>query len=438
MHYEYAPNRLLEPLRRGLTQPRWQNLLALVVAVQLGRTLVLRQLSLFLLCKISSASCYRRLERLLAWKEKETWKPLRRLWVQAVLRTFAPGRARLPLIIDWTWHRDRCRSLWVMLPVGGRAVPLCFWLTAPETGGKGTQRALEDTALTELDGWLGGRRAILIGDRGFRGRDRIRLLQQLGWSFVLRVSAETEIQTPDGWAPLGALLPPVGGSWSCRQVLLGKPSKGKGKQGAPVCVTVVAARAALAGGATPKNQWGKGSKRGQRTRPPAQETTWFLATDLSHPKEVLQRYAWRMQIEQTFRDYKALFGMEQERLRQPAERLHALLWAIQIGETLAIQAGDPTARVARVRAGGWQMAADAEQARTLAATPRYPAESPVRRGLHELLVSLVLGTSPLTEHLQALARKSERLAQRPQVRSRRRPQPALRRRCRTAPGNSPA
>jgi len=438
MQYEYTPNGLLEPLRRGLTKPKWQNLLVLVIAVQLGRTLVLRQLSLFLLLRISSASCYRRLERLLAWKEKETWQPLRRLWVQAVLRTFAPGRGRVPLIIDWTWHRERCRSLWVMLPVGGRAVPVCFWLAAPQTGGAGTQRALEDTALTELAGWLGKRRVVLMGDRGFRGRDRIRLLQRLGWSFVLRVSAETQMQTPEGWAPLGALLPPLGGCWHCRQVLLGKPSKGHGKQGAPVCVTVVAARAGLPGGPPPKNRWGRGTHRGQRTRPPADETTWFLATDLACPAAALQLYAWRMQIEQTFRDFKALYGMEQEQLHQPEERLHALLWALQIGEALSLQAGDPTARVPRVRAGAWQMAADAEQARTLAAVPRYPAESAVRRGLHALLVHLLFETSPLTQQLRAMACQSERLAQRPQVRLRRRPQPASRRRCRTAPGNAPA
>jgi Transposase DDE domain len=438
MHYDSTQNPLLDPLRRGLTKPQWQNLLALVVAVQLGRTLVLRQLSLFLLWRISSASCYRRLQRILAWEEPRTWQPLRRFWVQAVLRTFAPGRGRVPLIIDWTWHRDRCRSLWVMLPVGGRAVPLCFWLTARETGGAGTQRSLEDTALTELSAWLGRRGVILIGDRGFRGRDRIRLLQRLGWHFVLRLSAETELQTPDGWAPLGALLPPLGGHWHASQVLLGKPGKGKGKKGAPVCVTVVAARGALAPAAPPQTKWGRGTHRGQRTRPPAEETTWFLATDLGRAEEALQLYAWRMQIEQTFRDYKSLFGMEQEKTHQPWERLQALLWALQIGETLAIQAGEPATRVASVRPGAWQLAADEATARAREAAPHYPAESVVRRGLHELLVQLVWGTSPLSAPLQAVAQKSERMQQRPQVQFRRRSEPALRRRSHTTPGNPPA
>ena len=50
MQPQYTPDPLLEPLRRQLTKPQWQNLIALVLAVQLARTLVLRQLSLFLLC----------------------------------------------------------------------------------------------------------------------------------------------------------------------------------------------------------------------------------------------------------------------------------------------------------------------------------------------------------------------------------------------------
>src|SRR5207249_1721398 len=98
---------LLEPLRRHLTKPQWHNLIALVLAVQLARTLVLRQLALLLLWSIFSTSCYRRLSRLLSWEqppaadpthpEERSPKPkhpfdfqrLHRLWVRAVVSCFA-------------------------------------------------------------------------------------------------------------------------------------------------------------------------------------------------------------------------------------------------------------------------------------------------------------------------------------------------------------
>ena len=143
MPSQYTADPLLDPLCRLLHRPRWQLLVVMVLAIQLGRTLVLRQLALFLLLPISSASCYRRLEAFLAWKQ---WQDepfltqLRRAWVRAVVAYFAPGNGPLILLIDWTWHRDRSRTLWVMLPVGGSAVPLWVWLAGAQLGGEGAQR----------------------------------------------------------------------------------------------------------------------------------------------------------------------------------------------------------------------------------------------------------------------------------------------------------
>src|SRR5438067_2429604 len=115
MYSDSTPDPLLQPLRRALSRPRWQNLLLLVLAVQLARTLIQRQLSLFLICSIFSTSCYRRLTRLLAWQDPFGpqrpasgpaaaadpaldpagglgFQRLHRLWVRAVVACFAPGR----------------------------------------------------------------------------------------------------------------------------------------------------------------------------------------------------------------------------------------------------------------------------------------------------------------------------------------------------------
>jgi hypothetical protein len=211
-----------------LTKPQWQSLLALVVAIQLARTLVQRQLALYLLWAISSESCYRRLERLLAW-EPQRWEPLQRAWLRAVLACFAPGSGRLTLLIDWTLHRDRCRSLWIMLPLGGRAVPLACWLAPPELGGKGAQRALEDQALTQLRAWLPTRRRVLlIGDRGFRGRDRMQFLQRLRFQFILRVTGDTMVQIAGQWQRLADVAPAVESGGSGRACSMGRRSPTSG------------------------------------------------------------------------------------------------------------------------------------------------------------------------------------------------------------------
>jgi hypothetical protein len=423
-----------------LTKPQRQNLLALVVAVQLARTLVLRQLALFLLLGISTGSCYRRLQRVLAWEQQKTWTPLTKLWVRTVLRRFAPGRGRVPLLLDWTMHRDRCRSLWVMLPVGGRAVPVAFWLANNEFGGPGAQREFEDQALRQLANWLPkGRKVVLIGDRGFRGVDRIRFLQQLGWSFVLRVTGDTKVQLPSGkrgrgrpqWVRLDTQAPAVGQRWHRARVPFGKLD--------PVVVNLFALRQPLL---APK---AVRTNKGKKTDQVATATTWFLVTDLPLTLDAAAVYAWRMQIEQTFRDYKALFGMEQERTGQPTQRLGALLWALMLAMALDLapaaesaESAESAAAPARPQIPAWPRLAPGTTAGPQPERPEYRSESATREGLHAFVVQLVLGQLPFQAELQALYQKSQRMAARPQARERRRAEPALRHRTRRQSCSVPA
>lgn len=413
MHGDFTLDRLLCPLRRSLTKPQWQNLAALIVAVQLARTLVLQPLALYLVYVITAASCYRRLKRFLAGEAKR-FDALQRAWLRVVLACFAPGRSRLILLIDWTWHRDRCRSLWIMLPVGGRAVPLAFFLAPPRLGGAGSQRQFEDQSLLQLHQWLPkGRSALLIGDRGFGGRDRMRFLQRLGFRFLVRINGLTMIQTAAGWQSLREQAPAVGGRRAWEQVLLGK-TKSRGH----VRVNVIAVRQRLL---APKRVR---TSKGKLTETPIEETTWFLATDLPLSTDAVALYQTRRQIEETFRDYKALFGLEQERVKQPWERLTALLWAMTIGIALDLKLGgvekqQPT-RMPRCAKGGSE-APEPE-------VPWYRGASATREGLHEVIVRRVLEETPLIEALRVAAAKSERMKQRPQVRDRRRETPAPKRR----------
>jgi Transposase DDE domain len=407
--------RLLVPLRQHLSKPQWQNLLALVVAIQLARTLVQRQLALYLLWAISSESCYRRLERLLSW-EPERWEGLQRAWLRAVLRCFAPGSGRLTLLIDWTVHRDRCRSLWVMLPLGGRAVPLAFWLTPLAVGGKGAQRALEDQALTQLRDWLPARRRVLlIGDRGFRGRDRMQFLKRLRFQFILRVTGDTMVQLDGAWVRLQDIAPAVGKRRQWANVLYGKE-----KPKERLTVNLIAVRQALP---APKAVL---TNKGKKTGKTVEETIWYLATDLPLTSDAVALYAQRMQIEQSFRDSKGLLGLEREKTKQPWVRLRTLLWALQIGYTLDLQLGG-AAPAAAPRPP--RVAAPVDTAPPLA-KPEYRAQSATREGLHALVLAVLLGAGPLSAVFQEMAEKSARMRARPQVAHRRRETPARRSRTR--------
>lgn len=413
MHSDSTPDPLLAPLRQHLSRPRWQNLWALVVTVQLARTGIGRQLALFFPAPGSSASCYRRLTRILAWERDTVWKALAPVWVRAVLACFALGPGPVVLLMDWTRHRDRCQSFWIMLPVGGRAVPLAFWLAPPECGGQGSQRALEDQALRELWEWLPRERTyVLVGDRGFRGGNRMRLLQQLGFHFLLRVTGDTKVETEDGWVTLAALQPALGTRWQRTGVRLGTRQK--------VRVQVLAARQPLL---APKPEKDDKCKRTGRM---LTDTTWYLATDLPPGVDAFALYSWRMQLEETLRDYKALLGMEAERTRLPWERLDAFLWALQIGVAMDLRlSGRPLALNPPFPTLDWET-------HTLAPlTPQqYVAESAVREGLHQFVGALLTGRLPYTADLHALWAKSLRMQERPQVKDRRHPIPALRRRTR--------
>jgi hypothetical protein len=409
--------RLLAPLRRHLTKPQWHNLLALVVALQLARTLIQRQLALYLLWAISSDACYRRLERMLGW-DPQRWEPVQRAWLRAVLTCFAPGSGRLTLLIDWTLHRDRCRSLWIMLPLGGRAVPLAFWLAPLKMGGKGAQRALEDHALTQLRAWLPARRRVLlIGDRGFRGRDRMRFLQRQRFQFILRVTGDTMVQIEGQWVRLQAVAPALGERRQWAGVLYGKE-----KPHERLAVNLVAVRQALP---EPKLVL---TNKGKKTKKTVEETSWFLATDLPLSTDAVALYQQRMQIEQSFRDSKGLLGLERERTQQPWLRLRTLLWGLMIGDTLDLQLGG-TAPAVAPRPPRVTPPADAAPP---VGERRYRAQSATREGLHALVLQLLLGDTLLSAAFREMAAKSERMRARPQVQQRRRATPAMRGRTRRA------
>lgn len=423
MQSHYTSSDPLLALRPVLSKPPWHNLVLLVLALCIGRAFVLWQLAVAVLLPIRLESCYQRLKRLLRWRGVDV-AALKRAWVRWVLAHFSvPGQTPV-VLIDWTLHTDRCRSLWVQLVAGGgRSIPLAYWLAANRFGGRGGQRAFEDQALRQLKTWLPeGCPVILIGDRGFGGRDRMRFVAGLGWSFVFRVTGDARLPVRErvrgrrGWRwhvhyeRVDAQPPLPGQRWR-------KEAARYGRHRAVVVNVVASCLAAAAGGG------------------PA--AVWYLATNLPADGDVVALYSLRMQVEQSFRDYKASLGMEREYTRQPAQRLEWLLLALLIAAGRQTWQGRRS--LEQTRAAVAEPAAPAAAAGPAtgggaaagAGPPRYRNVSDLRRGWHETLTELVLGTAEVRAAVQEAAAKAQRMQQRPQVVTRRKALPT-RSRVRTA------
>lgn len=434
---------LLQDLEPCLSKPKWQNFLLLVVALQVARSFILWRIAAALMLPIPHESRYQRIKRVLSWQETD-WQDLRRAWVRAAIDLFAPGVGPLVVMTDWTKHTDRCQSLWVQLPVGGRGVPLAFWLSANQFGGAGKQRAFEDAAFRELAGWLPpGRVVILLGDRGFGGRDRMRFFRyQVGWYFVLRVTGDARVHWQGVWRRLDSLEPPVGARWQAEGVRYGRTKS--------IVVNVVAVRERLPQAKPVRD--GKGHLTGKTVS----ETVWYLVTNLPLTVDVVALYALRMQIEQSFRDYKTEFGLEQEQTENPVRRLPVLLLALMVVVALEIRKGQavvgqdpaaldwqgwvllPSPRAEPVVQGGWTVTAEPTPAAALALAKRdYLVVSVLREGQHRGLLDLLRGHAEMRPVLDAAWDKSDRLQQRPQAQGRRKVQRTKRRRRTTPQAGSP-
>jgi hypothetical protein len=389
----------LVALRPHLSKSRWQNLVLFVLALSVARTFIGWRIAVAVILPIRVESAYQRLKRLLAWPD-DTWIALKRAWLGWVLEHVATPGQPLQLLVDWTCHTDRCRSLWVQVVAGGgRSLPLTFWLAHDRFGGPGKQRAFEDDALRQLHDWLpAGWPVVLIGDRGFGGRDRMRFVAELGWSFLFRVTGDARIRISDSgrrrrrYQRVDAQPPAPGQQWRKEGVTYGRFR--------PLVLNLVAVRLPAAS-----------------AHPHA---VWYLATNLPGTVDVVACYAQRMQIEQSFRDYKSDLGLEQEYTRAPGRRLQPLLMVLLlvIGRQMA-RGGPAGPQAAPAPAPALSPPAEPEATPLEARPPRYRVVSDWRRGWHELLTEMVVGDTVVRQTVLAAAAKARKLQQRPQVKNRR-------------------
>ncbi len=169
------------------------------------------------------------------------------------------------------------------------------------------RRFRADRLIRWLRDALEDRQWILVADRGFRRSALLRRLRRWDTDFVIRASVNTWVRTSRGNGLLGEVCPQPKRAVCYTNVLYQKERQ------APVNLAVC-------------------------HREPADEP-WYLATKMElKPTEIERIYRQRMWIEESFRDAKSNFGLDELWLSEP-ERMGRMMIVVALAMLLSVLRG---------------------------------------------------------------------------------------------------
>jgi hypothetical protein len=192
-------------------------------------------------------------------------------------------RKEIVLALDWTEFDadDHATLAGYLITSHGRATPL-IWMTVRKSTLEGKRNDYEYRLLERMHECVAADVKItVLADRGFGDQKLYRLLQTLGWDFVIRFRGAIQVESTDGERkPAAKWLPPSG-----RATMIRGARVTRTRAEVPAVVVVHA---------------------------PRMKEAWCLATTLNNVKaaDVVKLYGRRFTIEETFRDQKNLrFGL---------------------------------------------------------------------------------------------------------------------------------
>ncbi|NNB94140.1 IS4 family transposase [Corallococcus exiguus] len=246
---------------------------------------------------VTSKHAVKQVDRLLSNGGFDVWR-LFAAWVPFVLAE----RTEAVIALDWTdFEQDDQETLVAsLITQHGRATPL-LWTTLVKSASAGNRQLVEDQTLQRLREVIASEvKVTVVADRGFADAKFYALLRQLGFEYVVRFRADVLVTSEDAETKPGAEWVPEGGR---AKVLRGARvvTAAMAQVGAVVCV----------------------KRKGMKD-------SWCLATSLTEAtaQQVLDVYARRFTIEETFRDVKDLkfgMGLKQVRVKTPERRDRLLL-----------------------------------------------------------------------------------------------------------------
>lgn len=216
------------------------------------------------------------------------------VFFQALAQTMLPRSGRIVLLVDWTKLDDEHYALFAAAQHSGRALPLRFEVHPIERHGRPD---VEEHFLKRLRELLPDREVVLVTDAGYR-TDWFKACEALGFHYVGRLTGYAKVSNNGGtWISGRALATP----FKARPVDLGSTLVTKTRRHpARVVIAPTPPIKRRRKGTRPL-----GDRATQKARRAAMQP-WVLVTSLSgQPSEVVGLYAKRMQIEESFRDFKS-------------------------------------------------------------------------------------------------------------------------------------
>jgi Transposase DDE domain len=236
-------------------------------------------------------------ERLTAQASKEVVAS--RLLRQLHHRLKVKPRQYLEVILDWTsvWPYQVLSAL---VPLEGRAVPVLQW-AVEQWAFPVSQNRYEEQFIGSLRRCLPNSwKVVLVADRGFQRVDFLRCLQQHGFSFVVRVKGDAWVESSGYAGPLRDYPLRQGQCFKLSRCTYHKTKR---------YLLKIALNCAWIDGKV---------------------SSWLLATDLGLTAgQIVALYRRRFWCEESFRDQKQAFQLEQVRVQQ-AGRLENLLLGLAI------------------------------------------------------------------------------------------------------------
>ena len=342
-------------------QARRQALEVTVMAALSGARLTVTALGRAIASRAKQKHCIKRADRLLS--NPHVHRERSAIYAELVRRLIG-GCQRPIILVDWS-DLDDCKRHFLLRAAGavkGRSFTLYEEVHTIQTKEKPQSHR---HFLRTLKGMLAADCSpLIVSDAGFRV-PWFQLVESLGWDWLGRVRNRTFVQLAekDPWVPCKTLYPLAtqtpqalgqacmarSNPLACHLVLYNAPPKGR----------------------VQKNRLGR-KARNARSRRYATSThePWLLATSLPacphFAKQVVARYALRMQIEEAFRDLKSTrFGLALEHhLTQHVERLQVLLLIAALALRVAWVIGKAT----ELTGQQWHYQANTVRRRTVLST----------------------------------------------------------------------
>jgi len=244
---------------------------------------------------------------------------------EALVRTSLRGlpAGRCLLLLDDTQQTTHCILSTLALAYGSRALPLAWCRWSGKLHGTYWQQIdhLFDEAARLLPPQV---QPVVVADRGIASPMLIRLIQQHGWDYVVRVTADTTMRVPEQPNQVVRL----------GQVLT-EPSR------VVVHLTGWVFQRRRQVWASVLISW-----------QPGHTDAWLLVSNLALGRELAHLYARRMQVEALFRDTKS-GGFEWELSRVlRADRAQRLLLGVMLAIWCAVLLGEAAIRAGEIPAYG--------------------------------------------------------------------------------------